>query len=58
MRRGDLLVVVNTGDSATEVEVGDREVLFETPSGVVVRDGVLSVPAHAGALLGPDATFS
>ena len=58
MRRGDLLVVVNTGDSATEVEVGDREVLFETPAGVVVRDGVLSVPAHAGALLGPDTTFS
>ena len=51
MRRGDLLVVVNTGDSATELEVGEREVLFETPAGVVVRDGVLSVPAHAGALL-------
>ena len=51
MRRSDLLVVVNTGDSATELEVGEREVLFETPAGVVVRDGVLSVPAHAGALL-------
>ncbi|GAA1446474.1 malto-oligosyltrehalose trehalohydrolase [Mycobacterium cookii] len=57
MRRDDVLVVVNTGDSATELEVGDREVLFETPAGVVVRDGVLSVPAHAGALLGPVATF-
>ena len=51
MRRGDLLVVVNTGGSATELQVGEREVLFETPAGVVVRDGVLSVPAHAGALL-------
>jgi len=58
MRRGDLLVVVNAGDEALTVEVGEREVLFETPAGVVVRDGVLSVPAHAGALLGPVATFS
>ena len=57
MRRGDLLVVVNTGERSAEVEVGDREVLFETPAGVVVRDGVLTVPAHAGALLGSVATL-
>lgn len=58
MRRGDLLVVVNAGDEAATTEVGQREVLFETPAGVVVRDGVLSVPAHAGTLLGPVTTFS
>ena len=51
MRRGDLLVVVNTGEEPAEVQVGDREVLFETPAGVGVRDGVASVPPHAGALL-------
>ena len=58
MRRGDLLVVVNAGDTAATTEVGEREVLFETPAGVDVRDGVLSVPAHAGTLLGPVTTFS
>ncbi|MFC7723766.1 malto-oligosyltrehalose trehalohydrolase [Nocardioides sp. GCM10028917] len=58
MRRDDLLVVVNTGDTAATTEVGEREVLFETPAGVDVRDGALSVPAHAGALLGPVTTFS
>jgi maltooligosyltrehalose trehalohydrolase len=58
MRRGDLLVVVNTGDQAAEVQVGDRGVLFETPAGVAVGDGVLALPAHAGALLGPATTFS
>lgn len=58
MRRGDLLVVVNAGDEPATTDVGEREVLFETPAGVVVRDGALSVPAGAGALLGPVTTFS
>lgn len=58
MGRGDLLVVVNTGDEPATTEVGEREVLFETPAGVDVRDGVLSVPAHAGAILGPLTTLS
>jgi maltooligosyltrehalose trehalohydrolase len=58
MRRGDLLVVVNAGDTAATTEVGEREVLFETPAGVDVRDGVLSVPGHGGTLLGPVTTFS
>lgn len=58
MRRGDLLVVVNTGDQHAEVRVGEREVLFETPAGVGVREGVASVPAHSGALLGPATTFA
>jgi maltooligosyltrehalose trehalohydrolase len=57
LRRGDLLVVVNTGDQPAEVRVGEREVLFETPAGVGARDGVASVPPHAGALLGPATTF-
>jgi maltooligosyltrehalose trehalohydrolase len=58
MRRGDLLVVVNAGDTAATTEVGEREVLFETPAGVDVSGGVLSVPAHGGTLLGPVTTFS
>ncbi|MCF6376787.1 malto-oligosyltrehalose trehalohydrolase [Nocardioides KLBMP 9356] len=51
MRRGDLLVVVNTGE--TEVVVVDErtEVLFTTPAGVVVDGGTITVPPHAGALL-------
>ncbi len=58
MRRGDLLVVVNTGERSAEVEVGDREVLFETPTGVVLDGGALTVPAHVGALVAPDRNFS
>ena len=57
MRRGDLLVVVNTGAEAVTLEVGEREVLFETPAGVSVEAGLLSVPAHGGTLLGPVTTF-
>ena len=51
MRRGDLLVVVNTGE--TEVVVADdrTEVLFSTPAGVVADGGTITVPPHAGALL-------
>ncbi|MBC2933062.1 malto-oligosyltrehalose trehalohydrolase [Nocardioides sp. zg-1228] len=58
MARGDLLVVVNTGDEPARVEVGERDVLFETPAGVDLGDGTLSVPGHAGALLGPATTFA
>ena len=45
-------------NDSKQVAVEEREVLFETPTGVDVRDGVLSVPAHAGALLGSVTTFS
>ncbi len=45
------------GTAATEVEVGEREVLFETPSGVSLDGGNLTVPGHAGTLLGAVATF-
>ncbi|HET8560833.1 MAG TPA: DUF3459 domain-containing protein, partial [Marmoricola sp.] len=51
MRRGDVLVAVNFGDSPASVPVGGRDVLFETPSGVTLIDGALSLPPHAGALL-------
>jgi maltooligosyltrehalose trehalohydrolase len=51
MRRGDLLVVVNAGEVPVVVETDAREVLFQTPSGVVLDGGTLEVPKHAGALL-------
>lgn len=51
MRRGDLLVAVNFGRSATSSEVDCTEVLFTTPTAATLADGVLSLPAHAGALL-------
>lgn len=51
MRRDDLLVVVNTGETPASVAVDAGEVLFQTPSGVVLDDGTLEVPPHAGALL-------
>ncbi len=56
MRRGDLLVVVNTGGAPVTLDVGEREVLFATPAGVTLDAGVLAVPAHAGTLLGQVAT--
>ena len=57
MRRGDLLVVVNTGEAEVSLEAGEREVLFETPSGVTVDGARVVVPAHDGALLGPVTHF-
>ena len=53
MRRGDLQVVVNVGAEEVTARVGERPVLFASPSGVEVTDGAVTVPAHAGALLGP-----
>ena len=54
LRRGDLLVVVNFGDDPTELIVeGDLTLLFRTPSRPELADGRLSLPPHAGALLGP-----
>ncbi len=57
MRRGDLLIVVNTGEEDVTIDVGEREVLFATPAGPSVQGGQAAVPRHAGALLGPVATF-
>ena len=54
LRRGDLLVVVNFGDDPAELIVeGDLTLLFRTPSRPELADGRLSLPPHAGALLGP-----
>ena len=50
MRRGGLTVVVNFGELEQTVAVGATEILFETESGVDLREGRLVVPAHAGAL--------
>ncbi|RYB95128.1 malto-oligosyltrehalose trehalohydrolase [Nocardioides oleivorans] len=52
MRRGDLVVLVNAGETEVSVDVDAHEVLFETPSGVELDDGLLTIPPHAGALLG------
>lgn len=51
MRRGDLVVLVNAGETEVSVPVDASEVLFASPSGVDLEDGTITVPAHAGALL-------
>ena len=54
MRRGEVLVVVNFGDQPAEVPVDeDLHLVFRTPSQPTLADGVLHLPAHAGALLAP-----
>ena len=53
MRRGSLLVVVNLGDGAAEVEVGPgRDLLFASGDGVRLDGKHVALPAHAGALVG------
>ncbi len=51
LRRGDLVVLVNAGETEVTVDVDASEVLFATPSGVSLHDGTVVVPSHAGALL-------
>ncbi|WP_232680061.1 malto-oligosyltrehalose trehalohydrolase [Nocardioides sp. R-C-SC26] len=51
MTRGALEMVVNFGDQSVTARIGASEVLFQTPSGVRLDDGVLTVPPHGGALL-------
>ncbi len=54
LRRGDLLIAVNFGDQPTELVVeGDLDLLFRTPNRPSVTDGRLSLPPHAGVLMGP-----
>jgi maltooligosyltrehalose trehalohydrolase len=55
MERGSLVVLVNVGDQPMAAEVGEVELLFETESGIDVDGGVLTLPAHAGALVRPTA---
>ena len=51
MARTDLLIVMNLGDEAALVEIGDADwtVLFETGSGVDLGAGSVTLPAHAGS---------
>ena len=56
MTRGDLVVLVNFGDQPMATEVGDVELLFETEAGVDVTGRVVTLPAHAGALVRPRAS--
>jgi malto-oligosyltrehalose synthase/malto-oligosyltrehalose trehalohydrolase len=55
MRRGDVAVVANVGDAEVVVDLGsdDRswQVLWESPAGVVLHDGRVVLPPHAGCLL-------
>ncbi|MCY7402421.1 MAG: DUF3459 domain-containing protein [Nocardioides sp.] len=51
MRRGEVLVVVNFDDSEASLPVEHSEVRFATPAGATLEHGVLTLPAHAGALL-------
>lgn len=52
MARGDLLVALNLGEQPAALDVGERPVLYATPAGGQVRDGVVALPPHAGVLLG------
>ena len=52
MRRGDLEVVVNFGDAPASVDVAGTVLHFGTGPEVSL-DGALSLPPHAGALVGP-----
>ncbi len=51
MRRGDLLVAVNLGESAYDVEVAGA-LLFTTPTAAALDGGVLTLPPGSGALIG------
>ena len=53
MRRDELTVVVNFGDAVATVETAAATLLFETGAGAVLSPGRLTLPPHAGALLGP-----
>jgi maltooligosyltrehalose trehalohydrolase len=51
MRRGSLTVVVNFGEHEQSLTVPADRLLFETESGVVLADGLVTLPAHAGCLV-------
>jgi maltooligosyltrehalose trehalohydrolase len=60
MRRGAdeaaVLMVVNFGDRPAEVTVDESlDLVFRTPSQPTLSHGRLVLPAHAGALLAPEA---
>jgi maltooligosyltrehalose trehalohydrolase len=51
MHRGGVTIAVNLGEAPAQVSVGSAEILFETPSGATLADGVLTLPPHGGALV-------
>ncbi len=52
LRRGAVLMVVNFGDAAAEVDVAQGlDLVFGTPSRPALADDRLHLPPHAGALL-------
>jgi maltooligosyltrehalose trehalohydrolase len=54
LHRGPLVVAVNFGRRSANVTVpGGHGLLFATPNGPVLTDGVLTIPGHGGALTGP-----
>jgi len=55
MRRGDVVVVANFGDSAATVDLGSvpLDLLWSTPTPVELRGGTVVLPPHAGAVLAP-----
>ncbi|NPC98171.1 malto-oligosyltrehalose trehalohydrolase [Nocardioides sp. zg-DK7169] len=53
MLRGSLLVAVNFGDTEADIPVGpDHALLFTTPTPARLHAATLTLPPHAGALLG------
>jgi maltooligosyltrehalose trehalohydrolase len=54
LRRGEVTVAVNFGETAARVAVDDGLALrFGTPTRPVLSSGILDLPPHAGALLAP-----
>jgi maltooligosyltrehalose trehalohydrolase len=52
LRRGELLVAVNLGETPRDLEVEQTEVLWGSPGGPTLTAGTLHLPPHASALLG------
>ncbi|GAC1523831.1 MAG: malto-oligosyltrehalose trehalohydrolase [Marmoricola sp.] len=50
MRRGTVTVAVNLGSDTATVDDAGSALLFTTPAGADLREGVLRLPAHAGAI--------
>ncbi|RNM12455.1 malto-oligosyltrehalose trehalohydrolase [Nocardioides pocheonensis] len=54
LRRDDVVLAVNFGDRPASVPVeGATDLLFGTPTRPRLTDGVLELPPHGGALVGP-----
>jgi len=53
MRRGEVLVAVNFGESTAELEVGAGALVFATGTDVSLEAGSLALTRHAGAVVAP-----